>query len=66
MSVPPRRPDHPRVGRENADGIARSIIRFVENVIPGHHGDTHATLKAMHNKHLVLTHATHSAPGGHH
>ncbi|MEU6939244.1 hypothetical protein ABZ943_21445 [Streptomyces rubiginosohelvolus] len=49
-------------------GIARSIIRFVENVIPDpdHHGDTHATLKAMHDEHLVLTHAMHSTPGGHH
>ncbi|MFE3370071.1 hypothetical protein ACFXOK_10770 [Streptomyces sp. NPDC059173] len=47
-------------------GIARSIIRFVENVIPDpdHHGDTHATLKAMHDEHLV--HAMHSTPGGHH
>ncbi|MFJ4710082.1 hypothetical protein ACIP6I_35355 [Streptomyces anulatus] len=49
-------------------GIARSIIRFVENVIPDpdHHGDTHATLEAMRDEHLVLGHAMHSAPGGHH
>ncbi|MEV6439608.1 hypothetical protein [Streptomyces anulatus] len=47
-----------------APGIARSIIRFVENVIPGL--DHHATLRAMHDEHLVLTHAMHSAPGGHH
>ncbi|GGY82708.1 hypothetical protein GCM10010363_74220 [Streptomyces omiyaensis] len=48
-------------------GIARSIIRFVENVIPDpdDHGDTHATLEAMREEHLALAHAVHSAPGAH-
>ncbi|MFE5546102.1 hypothetical protein ACFQ71_20060 [Streptomyces sp. NPDC056534] len=46
-------------------GIARSIIRFVENVIPDpdDHGDTRATLDAMRGEHLALAHAVHSAPG---
>ncbi|MFE1579269.1 hypothetical protein [Streptomyces fradiae] len=36
-------------------GIARSIIRFVENVIPDpdDHGDTRATLEAMRDEHLA-------------
>ncbi|WP_198544740.1 hypothetical protein, partial [Streptomyces sp. Root1295] len=40
-------------------GIARSIIRFVENVVPDpdDHGDTRATLKAMRDEHLALAHA---------
>ncbi len=48
-------------------GIARSIIRFVENVIPDpdDHGDTCATLEAMRDEHLALAHAVHSAPGAH-
>ncbi|WP_228974744.1 hypothetical protein [Streptomyces sp. DH12] len=48
-------------------GIARSITRFVENVIPDPdgHGDTCATLEAMRDEHLVLAHAVHSAPGAH-
>ncbi|MER5312262.1 hypothetical protein ABT034_31295 [Streptomyces sp. NPDC002773] len=48
-------------------GIARSIIRFVENVIPDpdDHGDTLATLEAMRDEHLALAHAVHSAPGAH-
>ncbi|WP_435271325.1 hypothetical protein [Streptomyces sp. 1222.5] len=48
-------------------GIARSIIRFVENVIPDpdDHGDTRATLAAMRDEHLALAHAMHSAPGAH-
>lgn len=35
-------------------GIARSIIRFIENVIPDpdDHGDTRATLETMRNEHL--------------
>ncbi|UZK58287.1 hypothetical protein NEH16_33160 [Streptomyces drozdowiczii] len=35
-------------------GIARSIIRFVENVIPDpdDHGDTRATLETMRDEHL--------------
>ncbi|MFJ3637601.1 hypothetical protein [Streptomyces sp. NPDC090112] len=35
-------------------GIARSIIRFVENVIPdpAAHGDTRATLETMRKEHL--------------
>ncbi|MEU7348705.1 hypothetical protein ABZ778_33330 [Streptomyces bacillaris] len=35
-------------------GIARSIIRFVEKVIPGpdDHGDTRATLETMRGEHL--------------
>ncbi|WP_331734176.1 hypothetical protein OG345_41510 (plasmid) [Streptomyces sp. NBC_01220] len=35
-------------------GIARTIIRFVENVIPDpdDHGDTHATLETMRDEHL--------------
>ncbi|WP_326621881.1 hypothetical protein OHA57_39950 (plasmid) [Streptomyces anulatus] len=38
-----------------APGIARSIIRFVENVVPDpdHHGYTHATLETMRNEHLA-------------
>lgn len=49
-------------------GIARSIIRFIENVVPDpdDRGDTHATLETMRDEHLALTHAMHSAPGGHH
>ncbi|MFB8166180.1 hypothetical protein [Streptomyces rubiginosohelvolus] len=48
-------------------GIARSIIRFVENVIPDpdDHGDTRATLETMRGEHLALAHAVHSAPGAH-
>ncbi|MEE1753027.1 hypothetical protein [Streptomyces sp. SP18CS02] len=48
-------------------GIARSIIRFIENVIPDpdDHGDTRATLEAMRDEHLSLPHAAHSAPGAH-
>lgn len=48
-------------------GIARSIIRFVENVIPNpdDHGDTCATLEAMRDEHLALAQAVHSAPGTH-
>ncbi|MYU23727.1 hypothetical protein [Streptomyces sp. SID8352] len=48
-------------------GIARSIIRFVENVVPDpdDHGDTCATLEAMRDGHLALAHAVHSAPGAH-
>ncbi|MGW0118044.1 hypothetical protein [Streptomyces sp. NPDC003327] len=48
-------------------GIARSIIRFVENVIPDldDHGDTCATLEVMRGEHLALAHAVHSAPGAH-
>ncbi|MFI8425988.1 hypothetical protein [Streptomyces sp. NPDC085479] len=48
-------------------GIARSIIRFVENVIPNpdDHGDTCATLEAMRDEHLALAHVAHSAPGAH-
>ncbi|MDX2290737.1 MULTISPECIES: hypothetical protein [Streptomyces] len=48
-------------------GIARSIIRFVENVIPDPdgHGDTRATLEAMRDEHMTLAHAVHSAPGAH-
>ncbi|MFE7618176.1 hypothetical protein [Streptomyces sp. NPDC057496] len=48
-------------------GIARSIIRFVENVIPDpdDHGDTCAALEAMRDKHLALAHAVHSTPGAH-
>ncbi|MEU9298537.1 hypothetical protein [Streptomyces sp. NPDC048266] len=48
-------------------GIARSIIRFVENVVPDpdDHGDTCATLEAMRDEHLSLAHAAHSAPGAH-
>lgn len=36
-------------------GIARSIIRFVENVIPDpdHHGYTHATLETMRDEYLA-------------
>ncbi|MFD4341818.1 hypothetical protein ACFWPP_32120 [Streptomyces anulatus] len=38
-----------------APGIARSIIRFVENVIPGpeDHGDTRATLETMRAEHVA-------------
>ncbi|MFJ7416514.1 hypothetical protein ACIQWZ_37805 [Streptomyces sp. NPDC098077] len=48
-------------------GIARSIIRFVENVIPDPdgHGDTRATLETMRDERLALAHAMHFAPGGH-
>lgn len=48
-------------------GITRSIIRFVENVIPDpdDHGDTRATLEAMRDEDLALAHAVHSAPGAH-
>ncbi|MDX3488172.1 hypothetical protein [Streptomyces sp. ID05-18] len=48
-------------------GIARSIIRFVENVIPDpdDHGDTRATLETMRDELLALAHAMHSAPGTH-
>ncbi|CAL9327284.1 hypothetical protein [Streptomyces sp. SudanB182_2057] len=48
-------------------GIARSIIRCIENVIPdpNDQGDTHATLEAMRDEHLALAHAAHSAPGAH-
>ncbi|MFI1572230.1 hypothetical protein ACH4VQ_15495 [Streptomyces anulatus] len=49
-----------------APGIARSIIRFTVNVIPDpEHPDTADTLEAMHDEHLVLAHAVHSAPGAH-
>ncbi|MFD5644150.1 hypothetical protein ACFWIP_20800 [Streptomyces anulatus] len=49
-----------------AAGIARSIIRFTVNVIPDpEHPDTADTLEAMHDEHLVLAHAVHSAPGAH-
>lgn len=36
-------------------GIARSIIRFVENVVhdPGHRGDTRAPLETMRDEHLA-------------
>ncbi|MFD8962957.1 hypothetical protein ACFV0W_39980 [Streptomyces anulatus] len=42
-------------------GIARSIIRFVENFVPepDHHGDTHATLETMRDEHLA-----HAVPWG--
>ncbi|MEW2373371.1 hypothetical protein AB0940_28960 [Streptomyces sp. NPDC006656] len=48
-------------------GIARSIIRFVENVIPDpdDHGDTRATLEAMRDEHLALANAVNSTPGAH-
>ncbi|MFF2226684.1 hypothetical protein ACFVV7_25610 [Streptomyces globisporus] len=44
-----------------APGIARSIIRFTVNVIPGpEHPGTADTLEAMCDGHLVLAHAVHS------
>ncbi|MGW0206366.1 hypothetical protein ACWDZ8_11305 [Streptomyces sp. NPDC003233] len=47
-------------------GIARSIIRFTVNVIPDlDSADPADTLEVMHNEHLVLAHAMHSAPGTH-
>ncbi|MFD4002784.1 hypothetical protein [Streptomyces rubiginosohelvolus] len=50
-----------------APGIARSIIRFTENVVPDpEHPDTADTLEAMCDEHLVLAHAVHSAPGARH
>ncbi|WP_412074653.1 hypothetical protein ACLF6K_00270 [Streptomyces xanthophaeus] len=43
-------------------GIARSIIRFVENVIPDpdDHGDTRATLETMRDEHLEWARAVQS------
>lgn len=47
-------------------GIARSIVRFTANVVPGpDHPDTADTLEAMRDEHLVLAHAFHSTPGTH-
>ncbi|MFI9060135.1 hypothetical protein ACIGXQ_37400 [Streptomyces anulatus] len=39
-------------------GIARTIIRFVENVVPDpeNHGDTRATLETMRDEHLAPAH----------
>ncbi|MEU8842700.1 hypothetical protein AB0D97_26795 [Streptomyces roseus] len=46
-------------------GIARSTIRFVENVIPDpdDHGDTRATLETMRNEHLEWARTVQSMTG---
>ncbi|MEV5282851.1 hypothetical protein [Streptomyces sp. NPDC051993] len=46
---------------------ARSVIRFVENVIPDpdDHGDTRATLEKMHDEHLEWARAVQSMTGTH-
>ncbi|MGW1769810.1 hypothetical protein ACWCQL_37915 [Streptomyces sp. NPDC002073] len=46
-------------------GIARTIIRFVENVIPDpdDHGDTRATLETMRDEHLEWARTVQSMTG---
>ncbi|MFD8288069.1 hypothetical protein ACFV2B_07515 [Streptomyces lavendulae] len=46
-------------------GNARTIIRFVENVIPDpdDHGDTLATLETMRREHLEWAHTVHCMTG---